>query len=73
VLRCVTLVRIETGDGAVGWGEAISQFPEASLATRTLVHDGFAPLILGEDPLDVARHWQACCSASPSSACSAGN
>lgn len=60
-LRCITLVRIETGDGAVGWGEAISQFPEATLATSIIVRDGFAPLLQGEDPLDVERHWQTMC------------
>jgi L-alanine-DL-glutamate epimerase-like enolase superfamily enzyme len=27
-------VRIETDDGTLGWGEGISQFPEASLATK---------------------------------------
>ena len=59
--RCVTLVRIETDDGVVGWGEAISQFREASLATTILVSDGFAPLIAREDPLDVERLWQMMC------------
>jgi L-alanine-DL-glutamate epimerase-like enolase superfamily enzyme len=59
--RCITLARIETGDGVVGWGEAISQFPEATRATCILVRDGFAPLIRGEDPLDVERHWQTMC------------
>ena len=59
--RCITLVRIEDGDGAVGWGEAISQFPEASHATKLLVDQGFAPLILGEDPCEVERLWHAMC------------
>lgn len=60
--RCVTLVRVETDDGVVGWGEAISQFPEATLATTLLVDEGFAPLLLGEDPLEVERLWHAMCS-----------
>jgi L-alanine-DL-glutamate epimerase-like enolase superfamily enzyme len=59
--RCVTLVRIETVDGAVGWGEAITQLREASLATRTIVHEGFAPLLVGADPIDVEGHWHAMC------------
>jgi L-alanine-DL-glutamate epimerase-like enolase superfamily enzyme len=59
--RCVTLVRIETRDGVVGWGEAISQFREATVATKVLVDDGFAPLITGEDPLDVDGLWQRMC------------
>jgi L-alanine-DL-glutamate epimerase-like enolase superfamily enzyme len=61
VERSVTLVRIETGDGVVGWGEGISQVREASLATKVLVEDGFAPLIVGEDPLDIDRAWRAMC------------
>ena len=30
--RSLLFVRIETSDGAVGWGEAISQFPASSHA-----------------------------------------
>jgi L-alanine-DL-glutamate epimerase-like enolase superfamily enzyme len=59
--RCVTLVRVETADGAVGWGEAISQFPEATLATKILVERGFAPRIMGRDPLDVEVIWREMC------------
>lgn len=59
--RCVTLVRIETEDGVVGWGEAISQFREASLATKILVDEGFSPLIGGQDPLDTERLWHEMC------------
>ena len=55
--RCVTLVRIETrrhrrlgrGDLAVSRGV---------VATKILVEQGFAPLVVGEDPLDVERLWQ---------------
>jgi L-alanine-DL-glutamate epimerase-like enolase superfamily enzyme len=60
-VRCVTLVRIESDDGAVGWGESISQFREASLATKILVLDGFGPRILGRDPLDVEPLWHEMC------------
>ena len=35
--RYITLVRIESEDGLAGWGECISQFREASLATRLIV------------------------------------
>jgi L-alanine-DL-glutamate epimerase-like enolase superfamily enzyme len=59
--RCVTLVRLETDAGAVGWGEAISQFREASLATKLLVEQGFAPLVIGRDPMDVERMWHDLC------------
>jgi L-alanine-DL-glutamate epimerase-like enolase superfamily enzyme len=56
-IRYVTLVRIATEDGAVGWGECISQFPESSLAVKTIVELGYQPLLLGEDPNDVERLW----------------
>lgn len=59
--RCVTLVRVETDDGVVGWGEAVSQFREASLATKVLVDQGFAPLILDQDPLSVEPLWHKMC------------
>jgi L-alanine-DL-glutamate epimerase-like enolase superfamily enzyme len=59
--RCVTLVRITAGDGTAGWGEAISQFPEATTATKTLVDGGFAPLLLDGDALDVEGHWGRMC------------
>jgi len=59
--RCVTLVRIEADDGTVGWGEAISQFHVASRATKLLVEEAFAPLLLGEDPLEIERLWQTMC------------
>ena len=39
-LRHVTLARVETDDGAVGWGECISQPPEAALAVKTLIDRG---------------------------------
>jgi L-alanine-DL-glutamate epimerase-like enolase superfamily enzyme len=60
-VRCITLARVESSDRAVGWGEAISQFREASLATKILIEQGFAPLLLGEDPLEVERLWHAMC------------
>src|SRR5438445_11956441 len=57
-LRYINLARIEGTDGAVGWGECISQFPESALATKTIVERGYAPLLVGEDALDVERLWK---------------
>jgi len=57
--RYVTLARIETDDGAVGWGECISQFPDSALAVGTIVERGFAPLLHGRDPRQVRALWQA--------------
>lgn len=57
--RSITLARVETTDGVVGWGECISQFPESSLAVKTIIEQGYAPLLIGENPLDVERLWDA--------------
>ena len=55
--RYITLARVETTDGLVGWGECISQFKEASLATKLIIEQGFAPLLIGDDAIDVERLW----------------
>jgi L-alanine-DL-glutamate epimerase-like enolase superfamily enzyme len=60
-LRCITLARIEADDGTVGWGEAISQMREATLATKTLIDEGFAPLVVGQDPTNVEALWRQMC------------
>ena len=57
-LRYVTLVRIKAEDGAVGWGECISQWPEAALAVKVLVERGFAPLLTGRKLLDIRGLWE---------------
>ena len=52
--RYLTLCRIETTDGIVGWGECIpmsgSGFPEACRATEVLI-EGLADLVVGSDPV----------------------
>ena len=49
------LVRLETDDGLVGWGEG--QAPVAPRATATIVEELCAPLVLGRDPFDVEYIW----------------
>lgn len=56
--RYITLARIETEDGTVGWGEGIAQFREAALAVKVIIDQGLAPLLIGEDAVDVERLWQ---------------
>jgi L-alanine-DL-glutamate epimerase-like enolase superfamily enzyme len=56
--RHVTLVKLRTTDGAVGWGECISQWPEAAVAVRALIESGLGSMVLGTDPEDVALTWQ---------------
>ncbi len=55
--RYITLARVETEDGQVGWGECISQFREAALATKTIIEQGFAPLLVGQNVIDGERLW----------------
>lgn len=56
-LRCVTLVRIETTSGALGWGEAITGGEDASLATKVIVDRGLGPRLVGRDPRAVEAIW----------------
>lgn len=56
-IRALTLVRVETDDGLVGWGEAITGGQETSLAVAFVVERRLAPLVVGHDPRDVASVW----------------
>jgi L-alanine-DL-glutamate epimerase-like enolase superfamily enzyme len=47
--RHLTFCRLETDDGAVGWGEAIAMWPEACRATEVVIR-GLAELVIGRDP-----------------------
>jgi L-alanine-DL-glutamate epimerase-like enolase superfamily enzyme len=53
-VRHLLFVRLTTDDGQVGWGEAVTMWPEASLATQALVQ-GLAPLVVGREPADHAE------------------
>jgi L-alanine-DL-glutamate epimerase-like enolase superfamily enzyme len=57
-LRHLCLVRITTDDGVVGWGESITQFPEASFATKAII-EGMAERVVGKDPLANIAIWYA--------------
>ena len=50
-----TLVRIETDDGIVGWGEAFA--PVGRRTPATVVEDICRTVILGHDPHDVEYLW----------------
>lgn len=55
-----TLVRVETDAGLVGYGEAKASVGSIG-AQRTLVaviEEELAPMLVGEDPRDVARLWE---------------
>ncbi|MFI7066795.1 mandelate racemase/muconate lactonizing enzyme family protein [Kribbella sp. NPDC050124] len=51
--RHLLFVRMRTDDGLTGWGEAVTMWPEATIATASIV-DGLAPLLLGHDPAEHA-------------------
>jgi len=51
-IRHLCLVRLTDSDGRVGWGEAVTMFPEASLATKTII-EGMADLVVGRDPMEL--------------------
>jgi L-alanine-DL-glutamate epimerase-like enolase superfamily enzyme len=56
-IRHTALVRIETEDGTVGWGEGIAMWPEAVKAVCAIV-EGLSALLIGKDALDTEAHWQ---------------
>lgn len=55
--RYLTFVRVETDDGTVGWGEAITMWPESCRATEAIIA-GMAEQIIGRDPLDNIAIWR---------------
>lgn len=57
-VRRVVLVRVQSRDGAVGWGECISQTAPTGAAVKVLVEQALAPLLIGTDPRDVRARWE---------------
>lgn len=54
--RHLCLVKVVTEDGVVGWGEAVTQWPEASRATVEIVK-GLTALVVGQNVADVQSVW----------------
>lgn len=52
----IVLVEIRTTDGIMGYGEALSRKNPRSSAL--LINELYAPLLLGQDPFLIERHWQ---------------
>jgi len=50
------LVRVETDDGVVGYGECLARYQPR--AWSDLVNDVLAPLVVGADPFDVEHVWE---------------
>ena len=56
-LRHLCLSKITADDGQVGWGESITQFPEANFAAKAII-DGMAPNLIGKDPVQTEALWR---------------
>ncbi|MEX0761889.1 MAG: mandelate racemase/muconate lactonizing enzyme family protein [Dehalococcoidia bacterium] len=50
-----TVVRLQTENGLVGWGEA--QSPVSPRTTKTIVEDLVRPLVMGRDAFDIEAIW----------------
>lgn len=57
-IRHLCLAKITTEDGAVGWGESITQFPEANFAAKAII-EGMAEDVVGKDPANNDAIWRA--------------
>jgi len=55
--RYLCLVKVTTDEGAVGWGEAITQFPDANHAVARLI-EGMAEAVVGRDPVHTEAIWR---------------
>ena len=56
-LRHLCLAKITADDGQVGWGESITQFPEANFAAKAII-EGMAPNLIGKDPVQTEALWR---------------
>lgn len=56
--RYTLILRIETDDGCVGWGEGIAMWPEACKAAEIILREGLIPLLKEENPLEIEKCWQ---------------
>jgi len=59
-IRHLTLCRVEADDGTVGWGEAVTSWPDACRATEAMIDGIGAELVVGRDPLDNVEIWRSC-------------
>ncbi|WP_149540146.1 mandelate racemase/muconate lactonizing enzyme family protein [Siccirubricoccus phaeus] len=53
------IIRIETDAGLTGWGEAKAGVASTAACggLAAIINRDMAPLLLGEDPRDISRHW----------------
>jgi len=58
-LRYLIFVRLESDNGVVGWGEAITQFRESTMAATALIEYGLGEVVLNQDPMNNEALWEA--------------
>jgi L-alanine-DL-glutamate epimerase-like enolase superfamily enzyme len=58
--RYLTLCRIESTDGATGWGEAVTSWPDACRATESFIDGLASELVVGRSVLDNVEIWRQC-------------
>ena len=56
-MRSATLVEVQTDAGITGWGEAFCQGLETPEIGAAAIQSCFAPMLIGESPLDTERLW----------------
>ena len=59
-IRHLTLCRVEADDGTVGWGEAVTSWPDDCRATEAMIDGIGAELVVGRDQLDNIEIWRSC-------------
>ncbi len=55
--RSATLIEIRTDAGITGWGEAFCQGLEVPEIAAAAIENCFAPMLIGDNPLDTERLW----------------
>jgi D-galactarolactone cycloisomerase len=56
--RMTVLVRVETTDGVVGWGEGIAMWQEACWATKLIIDGTFAPMLIEAGETSTEAAWK---------------
>jgi len=54
--RQTLLVKVQTDEGIIGWGESAS-FGGPMITTKTVIEEELAPYFLGESPFSIERLW----------------
>ena len=53
----MVFLKITTDEGLVGWGEPVLEGRAHTVAAAV---EELADYLIGEDPLQIERHWQTC-------------